>query len=190
MGTIYKKNKNSFIILSNLQETPSKPSANLPLSSSSPQLSRIRISVNSWMVSTSLKREMLKLLKKNKQKFTSSLTKCFTGFILLKVSKSRSQFMISSIISKNERNSLSWIKKMLRIVRFVSLLGELRRPRIAFEIYWPLIRCSIGRKFSNGYSNRRLHVAKPDVALLRPFGDFPCWKLRYLRRVLWFCIIS
>ena len=75
--------KPSFITFSNLQETPSKPSANLPLSSSSPQLSRIRISVNSWMVSTSLKREMLKLLKKNKQKFTSSLTQCFTNFILL-----------------------------------------------------------------------------------------------------------
>ena len=59
-------------------------SANLPLSSSSPQLSRKRISVKSWMVSTSLKREMLKLLMKNKQKFTSSLTQCFTYFILLK----------------------------------------------------------------------------------------------------------
>ena len=81
MGTICKKN--SLITISILQETPSKPSVNLPPSSSSPQLLRIRISVNSWMVSTSLKREMLKLLMINKQKFTSSLTQCFMNFILL-----------------------------------------------------------------------------------------------------------
>jgi hypothetical protein len=42
---------------------------------------------------------------------------------LLKVKKSQKQFMISSILPKNERNSLSWVKKMLRIVSFVRFLG-------------------------------------------------------------------
>ena len=34
----------------------------------------------------------------------------------LKVSKSRNQFIVSWILPKNKRNSLSWAKKMLRIV--------------------------------------------------------------------------
>ena len=62
----------------------------------------------------------------------------FYQLFLLKVSKSQKQFMMSSILPKNERNSLSWVEKMLRIVSFVRFLEELRRPLNTFEIYWPL----------------------------------------------------
>ena len=41
----------------------------------------------------------------------------------LKVSKSQRQFMASSILPKNERNSLSWASSLLRIVSFVRFLG-------------------------------------------------------------------
>ena len=56
----------------------------------------------------------------------------------LKVGKSRKQFMVLSILPKNERNSLSWASSLLRIVSSVRFLGELRRPKTAFDIYWPL----------------------------------------------------
>ena len=62
------------------------------------------------------------------------LFKCF----VVKVSKSQKQIMVSSILPKNEQNSLSWVKKKLRILSFVRFLGELRTPYIAFEIYWSL----------------------------------------------------
>ena len=49
--------------------------------------------------------------------------------IVLMVSKSRKQIMVSSwIIPKNEQNSLSWAPSVLRIVRFVCILEELRTP--------------------------------------------------------------
>ena len=47
---------------------------------------------------------------------------------VIKVSESRKQFMVSSILPKNERNSLSWASSLLRIVSFVRFLGELRTP--------------------------------------------------------------
>ena len=43
--------------------------------------------------------------------------------------------MVFSFLPENERNSLSSVKKMLRIVSFNRFLGELRTPKIAFEIY-------------------------------------------------------
>ena len=46
---------------------------------------------------------------------------CICG---IKVSKSGKQFIVSSILPKNEQNSLSWVEKMLRIVSFVRFLGE------------------------------------------------------------------
>ena len=64
-----------------------------------------------------------------------------SGYFLhvVKVSKFQKQFMVSSILQKNEQNSLSWASSLLRIVSFVHFLGESRRPEIAFEIYWPLL---------------------------------------------------
>ena len=50
------------------------------------------------------------------------------GVPKLKVSKSWKQFMVSSILPKCERNSLSWASFLLRIVSFVCFLGELRTP--------------------------------------------------------------
>ena len=52
--------------------------------------------------------------------------------------QSRKRIMVFSILPKNERNSLSWVKKMLRIMSFVCFLEEFRTLEIAFEIYWPL----------------------------------------------------
>ena len=52
---------------------------------------------------------------------------CKKKIWLLKVSKSRKQFTVSWILPKTERNSLSWVKKMLWIVSFVRFLGESRR---------------------------------------------------------------
>jgi hypothetical protein len=40
---------------------------------------------------------------------------------------SQKQIMVSSTLPKNQRNSLSWVEKRLRIVSFVRFLGELRR---------------------------------------------------------------
>ena len=50
--------------------------------------------------------------------------------IELKVSKSRKQFMVSSILSKNERNSLSWASFLLKIVSFVRFLNFGRIEKI------------------------------------------------------------
>ena len=52
-----------------------------------------------------------------------------------KVRKSLKKIMVFARLPKNENNSLSWVKKMLRIVSFVRFLGKLRTPKIAFEIY-------------------------------------------------------
>ena len=56
----------------------------------------------------------------------------------LKVRQSRKPIVVFSLLQKNERNSLSWVKKMLRIMSFVCFLEEFRTLEIAFEIYWPL----------------------------------------------------
>ena len=47
--------------------------------------------------------------------------------LLIKVSKSRKQFMVSSFLPKNKQKSLSW-SSLLRIVSFVCFLGELTTP--------------------------------------------------------------
>ena len=65
-------------------------------------------------------------------------TKCNTMMGLLKVSKSQKQIMLSWILPKNERNSLSWTPSVLRIVSFVRFLEESRISYFVFEIYWPL----------------------------------------------------
>ena len=54
-------------------------------------------------------------------------SKMYTKIEQLKVRQSRKQIMISSILPKNKRNSLNWVKNMLRIVSFVHFLGELRK---------------------------------------------------------------
>ena len=59
---------------------------------------------------------------------------------MVKVKQSQKQIMVSSILPKNEQNSISCVKKMPRIVGFIRFLEELRRPKIAFEIYRPLSR--------------------------------------------------
>ena len=46
----------------------------------------------------------------------------------LKVRQSWKKIMVSSILPKNEQNSLSSVEKMLRIVSFVRFLEELMRP--------------------------------------------------------------
>ena len=63
--------------------------------------------------------------------------------LFLKVSNSREQFMVFSILQK--RNESHYPKHLsISIVRsaqdsdFCSFLEELRTPQIAFEIYWPL----------------------------------------------------
>ena len=45
----------------------------------------------------------------------------------LKVSKSRKLIVVSSILPKNERNSLSWATSVLRIVSLVRFLEELKK---------------------------------------------------------------
>ena len=49
---------------------------------------------------------------------------------LSKLRQSRKQIIVSSILPKNKRNSLSWVEKVLRILSENRSLGE-------FEIYWP-----------------------------------------------------
>ena len=46
----------------------------------------------------------------------------------LKVRQSRNQIMVFSILPKNEPNSLSLVKKKLRVLSFVLFLRELRTP--------------------------------------------------------------
>ena len=47
--------------------------------------------------------------------------------------------MVSSILSKNERSTLSWVLKVLRtLVSFICFMEESRTPKFASEIYWPL----------------------------------------------------
>ena len=55
----------------------------------------------------------------------------------LKVSKSRKQFLVFSILPKNERKTKKNILRAVRInfLVFVHFLEELRIPKIAFEIY-------------------------------------------------------
>ena len=53
---------------------------------------------------------------------------------LSKLRQSRKQIIVSSILPKNKRNSLSWVKKMLRISEFRSFFGRIRRPQNAFEV--------------------------------------------------------
>ena len=57
----------------------------------------------------------------------------------IKVRQWWKQIVVSSILSKNDQNSLSWVKKILGIVCLVWFLEELRTPKNAFEIYWPLL---------------------------------------------------
>ena len=49
---------------------------------------------------------------------------------VLKVSKSRKQFMASSILPTNKQNSLSWVSSLIRIVSFVRFLEELRHHNL------------------------------------------------------------
>ena len=51
--------------------------------------------------------------------------------------------MMSKLLPQNERNSLSWVKKMVRIVRLVRFLEEVLMPWNAFDIYWPLDGCRL-----------------------------------------------
>ena len=62
-----------------------------------------------------------------------------------RVSKSRKQFMVSSILPQNEQNSLSWASSLLRKLEseFSSVfLEELRNWQLVFEIYWPFTQNS------------------------------------------------
>ena len=83
----------------------------------------------------------------------------------IKVSKSRKQFIVSWILPKNERNSLSWTS-LLRIVSFICFLGESRRPWIAFEIYWPLASAKI-EHYSSG-SRVTAYTVKKNLSTLDP----------------------
>jgi len=47
--------------------------------------------------------------------------------------------MVSLILQKNERSSLSWVLKVHRTVSFVCFLDESRTPIFASAIYWPLV---------------------------------------------------
>ena len=61
----------------------------------------------------------------------------------LKVRQSWKKIMVFSILPKNERNSLPWVKKVLRIVSFVLFLGRIEETINCFrEMYWP-IRCTL-----------------------------------------------
>ena len=51
----------------------------------------------------------------------------------LKVSKSREQFMVSSIFPKNEQNSLSRACYLLRIVSFIRFFWRIEKPIICFR---------------------------------------------------------
>ena len=46
----------------------------------------------------------------------------------VKVSKYQKQFLMSKLLPKNERNSLSWVKKMVKIVRSVCFLEKVLTP--------------------------------------------------------------
>ena len=68
-----------------------------------------------------------------------------TTFFLLKVTQSRKQIIVSSILPKKTQKKMtilsSWVflkDKMLRIVIFCLFLEKLRTPSIALEIFWPL----------------------------------------------------
>ena len=47
--------------------------------------------------------------------------------------------MVSSILSKNEQNSLLWASSLHRIVSIIRFLGELGTPKLALEKVWPLV---------------------------------------------------
>ena len=58
---------------------------------------------------------------------------------VFKVSKSRKQFMVSSILPKNKQKQCDLrYHTVVKSIFFVCFLGELRRQSIAFKIYWPL----------------------------------------------------
>ena len=62
--------------------------------------------------------------------------------IKLNVSNSEKQFMVSSILPKNERNTLSWVFSLRRIVSFVCFLEELRKPWMLWwfaDLYWIIV---------------------------------------------------
>ena len=65
---------------------------------------------------------------------------------LLKVSKSRKQIMVSSILPKNERNLLSWVEKMLKILSIVCFLWRIEDTINCFRDLLTFIRPN----YSNG----------------------------------------
>ena len=60
--------------------------------------------------------------------------------IYIKVNKSQMQSLVFSILPRNEQKmERKIILRAFRIVFFVLFLEELRIPKSAFEIYWPLV---------------------------------------------------
>ena len=58
-------------------------------------------------------------------------------FIVIEVKQSGNQIWVgSSILPKNEQNSLSWVEKILRIVSFVRFFERIEDTINTFEIYW------------------------------------------------------
>ena len=55
--------------------------------------------------------------------------------IRLKVSKSRKQIIVSSILPKNNQNSLSWTCSLPRIVSFVRFFWRIEETIICFQDY-------------------------------------------------------
>ena len=107
---------------------------------------------------------------------------------LLKVSKSRKQFMVSWILQKNERNSLLMAKKILRTVSFVRSLGRIQE---SINCFWDLLTFSpsqiINLQFQTGFDTFNLTLTLTYACRLDSFrffskgGFFP--KVRFVFQI-------
>ena len=96
---------------------------------------------------------------------------------MLKVSKSRKQIMVSSILPKNEQTKFNLRYHSTVRLNFFHFLGELRIPEIAFEIFWPLVLTFFVNIFLNlkkkvlyypyCYTAHKDFLALPDLQKLR-----------------------
>ena len=78
----------------------------------------------------------LKIVHDHEQRlFLNNSISFLTFFLFLKVSKSRKQIMVSSILPKNERNSLSWVSSLLRIEGFVLVFWRIKKTITCFRDY-------------------------------------------------------
>ena len=72
------------------------------------------------------------------QKLTPLLLLLTPAFLDLKVSKSRKEMLVSSILPKNELEIFNFCPSLLGQKFFVRFLEELKKPKSLFEINWPL----------------------------------------------------